>query len=87
MSLIEKKNFIYSVDKTFRGIRVIDLNRTEPTYYSTDFLQRQFRLIKFSFSIHSTAAYIHPRLDSRIGPRFSDWANHRADVQSTRANL
>ena len=31
-----------------------------------------FRLIKCSFFMHSTTPYVHPRLDSRIGPRFSD---------------
>ena len=36
------------------------------------FFLRQFRLIKWSFYIHSTTPYIHPRLDSRIEPKFSD---------------
>ena len=39
------------------------------------FSLRQFRLIKWSFSIHSTTPYIHPRLDSGIEPKFSDWQN------------
>ena len=29
-------------------------------------------LTKYSFFIHTATPYIHPRLDSRIGPRFSD---------------
>ena len=36
------------------------------------FSLRQFRLIKWSFFIHSTTPYIHPRLDSLIEPKFSD---------------
>ena len=40
-----------------------------PQYY---FSLRQFPLIKWSFSIHSTTPYIHLRLDSRIEPKFSD---------------
>ena len=32
----------------------------------------QFRLAKCSFSMHNTIPYIHPRLDSRVLPRFSD---------------
>ena len=36
------------------------------------FSLRQFRLIKWSFFIHSTTPYIHPSLDSRIEPKFSD---------------
>ena len=34
---MEKINFIYSADKTFRIIRIIDFNRTEPTCYRTYF--------------------------------------------------
>ena len=30
-------NFIYSVDKTFQVIRIMDFNSTEPTCYSTIF--------------------------------------------------
>ena len=37
------------------------------------FSLRQFRLIKCSFFIHSDTPYIHPRLDFRIEPKFSDW--------------
>ena len=33
---------------------------------------RQFQLIKWSSLIHSTMPYIHPRLDYRIEPQFSD---------------
>ena len=36
------------------------------------FSLRQFRLIKWSFFIHSTTPFIHRRLDSRIEPMFSD---------------
>ena len=36
------------------------------------FSLRQFCLIKWSFFIHSTTPYIHPRFDSRIESRFSD---------------
>ena len=37
------------------------------------FSLRQFKRIKCSFFIHSTKPYIHPRIDSRIEPKFSDW--------------
>ena len=36
------------------------------------FVLRQFRLTKCSFFVYNTTPYIHPRLDSRIGPRFPD---------------
>ena len=34
---LKNLNFIYSVDKTFWIIRIIDVNRAEPTCYSTNF--------------------------------------------------
>ena len=37
------------------------------------FSLHQFLRIKCSFFIHSTMPYIHSKLDSRIGPIFSDW--------------
>ena len=39
------------------------------------FFLHQLRLLRCSFFIHSTTPYIHPRLDSRIEPTFSDWPN------------
>ena len=36
------------------------------------FALRQFRLIKWSFFIHSATPYIHPSIDSRTEPKFSD---------------
>ena len=36
------------------------------------FCLRQFWLTKYIFFIHSATTYIHPRLDYRIEPKFSD---------------
>ena len=64
-------NFIYSVD------RIMDFNRAEPTCYRTYFpYPSQARFYKISLFTHNTTLYIHPRLDSRIGPRFSDCSSH-----------
>ena len=35
-------------------------------------IELMFLLTKCSFFMHNTTPYMHPRLDSRIGPRFSD---------------
>ena len=35
------------------------------------FSLRQLRLIKYSFFIHSTTSYIHPKLDSQIESNYS----------------
>ena len=72
---IEKNiNFIYCVDKTFQVIIIMGFDRTGPRCYNTFFSLCQFWLIKWSFFIHRTTPYIHPRLDSRIEPKFSDWS-------------
>ena len=70
-------NKIYSVDKTFRVIKIMDFNRTGchstmfPYVSSTN---------KWGFVVHSTTPYIHPRFGSRIKPKFSDcgmeWATY-----------
>ena len=48
------------------------INRTEPTFYRTIFLlsvpANQMQLF-----IHGSTPNIHPRLDLRIQPEFSDW--------------
>ena len=63
-----KKTLIYSADKTFQIIRIINLNRAEPTCYrTTDFHYASFGRTKWSFFVHSTthiAPYLHLRLDS-----------------------
>ena len=45
----------------------MDFNGDEPTYYGTNFPAN-----KIGFYIHDTMPYIHPRLDSRIGPILPD---------------
>ena len=42
-------------------------------YATLPYSLRQVWLIKCSFFIHSTTPYIHPWLDSRIEPKFSNW--------------
>ena len=56
------------------------------------FFLRQFRLIKWRFFIHSTTPYIHPRLDSRNEPKFSDCLqpvtyNGRRNNKNTEVNV
>ena len=67
-------NFIYYVDKTFRGF-----NRTGPTC-TVIFSLRQFRLTKWSSSIHSTTPYIHLMLDFRIGPYDTGHYRHASET-------
>ena len=74
--LLKNHNFIHSVDRTFWVIKIMEINRTHMLqyYFSLD----QFRLIKWSFFIHSTMSYIHLKLDSRTEWKFSDWGWHLA---------
>ena len=44
------------------------------------FCLHQFQLIKWSFFIHSTTPYIHPRLVSLTEPKFSDRSDARLSL-------
>ena len=60
------ESVVYSVDKTFGVIKIMDLNDWTQMLQCF-FSLCQFRLIKWSFFVHSTtrdAPYVHPRLDS-----------------------
>ena len=60
--IFEKHNFIYSVDKMFLVIKIIDFERTGPICYSTI-----FTYVSSSFFVYSTTRYVpyvHPSLDS-----------------------
>ena len=50
--LLNNHNFIYSVDKSFWVIKIMDFDRTGPRCYMNNTI---FWLIKWSFFVHSTA--------------------------------
>ena len=66
--LLKNHNFIYSVDKAFQVIKVMDLNWTGPHilqyYFNMPVLANKMEVF------YSTTPYIHLRLDSRIEPSF-----------------
>ena len=51
------------------------------------FFLRQFWLTNCSFFIYTSMPYIYPRLDSRIGPRFSDWVKVTASYLLLTAHI
>ena len=66
-------NFIHSVDKAFRVIKIMDLiglyQKATELYFLTPFLANQMELFHTQYY-----AYIHPRLDSQIEPKIFDWS-------------
>ena len=64
-------NLIYSVDKRFRIIEIMDFNRTGPTCCSTIFLMT-VRANKMELFHTDTTPYIHLMLDSQTEPKFSN---------------
>ena len=60
------------MDETIYVIFKVQFDFALEVWFSI-FSIRQFRLIKCSFFMHSTTPCIHPRLDSLIDPKFSNW--------------
>ena len=67
--LLKNHNFIYSVDKAFQVIIVMDSNRTGP-HILQYFFHMPVLANKMEVFLYSTTPYIHLRLDSRIEPSF-----------------